>query len=271
MQNKVILIVSILFSISLYSQEMRYTFEMKFKPDSINRNNIEQEVVNLDISKDGSIFYSSNSIIRDSILDKNQSSSSQTNALSKEIWQKTISKINYLVSKKYKEKEVSYIEPIGGDTYEYSEVEPMKWQIENEVSKIENYSVQKATTKYGGRKWIAWFTTEIPFSDGPYKFSGLPGLIIKISDAKNDYEFNLIKASKISKMYKLPTRFNPILKVKKEAFAKKLEQQRKDPVSLLPPPPTSFTQSTEMTAKMKNFQKQVEKEQAKKNNPIEFY
>lgn len=33
---------------------------------------------------------------------------------------------------------------------------------------------QKATCDFAGRKWIAWFTTEIPIQDGPYKFYGLP-------------------------------------------------------------------------------------------------
>ena len=52
---------------------------------------------------------------------------------------------------------------------------------------------QKATTTYGGRKWIAWFTNEIPLHEGPYIFSGLPGLITQIYDDGNNFFFSLIQ------------------------------------------------------------------------------
>lgn len=41
-------------------------------------------------------------------------------------------------------------------------------------------------------EWTAWFTTELPISDGPYKFHGLPGLILKIYDKTNTYSFDII-------------------------------------------------------------------------------
>jgi hypothetical protein len=41
--------------------------------------------------------------------------------------------------------------------------------------------------------WTAWFTKEINVSDGPYKFSGLPGLIVKLEDDRGDYKFDLVK------------------------------------------------------------------------------
>ncbi|MFZ1558862.1 MAG: GLPGLI family protein, partial [Saprospiraceae bacterium] len=52
----------------------------------------------------------------------------------------------------------------------------------------------KATTKYGGRKYLAWFTPEIPVMDGPYVFAGLPGLIVRIKD---DQDFYIFEATEI--------------------------------------------------------------------------
>ena len=56
---------------------------------------------------------------------------------------------------------------------------------------------QKATTSYGGRDWIAWFTAEIPFQDGPYKFYGLPGLIVKMEDTTGSHIMTLVGNKKI--------------------------------------------------------------------------
>lgn len=64
-----------------------------------------------------------------------------------------------------------------------------KWKLHNEETLILGYKAKKASTEFRGRKWSAWYATEIPISDGPYKFYGLPGLILKISDEKEDYIF----------------------------------------------------------------------------------
>lgn len=66
------------------------------------------------------------------------------------------------------------------------------WDITLETDTINGYFCQKAICDFGGRQWEAWFTPEIPYSDGPYKFCGLPGLILKITDKKGHYDFNMI-------------------------------------------------------------------------------
>lgn len=65
------------------------------------------------------------------------------------------------------------------------------WNITCDTTTINNFAVQKATTSFGGREWTAWFTNDIPYSDGPYKFCGLPGLIIKLIDNKRHFFFQL--------------------------------------------------------------------------------
>lgn len=70
-----------------------------------------------------------------------------------------------------------------------------KWEIKNENKKILNYNCQLATLKYKGRVYKAWFSTQIPIQNGPWKFGGLPGLILKIEDIKNEFSFELIGVS----------------------------------------------------------------------------
>lgn len=67
-----------------------------------------------------------------------------------------------------------------------------KWKISSQTTKIANYTAQKATVEFGGRSWVAWFTTEIPISDGPHKFNGLPGLILRLYDTRNHFVFDIV-------------------------------------------------------------------------------
>ena len=82
--------------------------------------------------------------------------------------------------------------------YIYSNKNTLVWQLKSDTEKISNYLCNKATTTYEGRNYIAWYTTEIPIADGPYKFWGLPGLIIKIHDTENHYIFTLVNFQKYS-------------------------------------------------------------------------
>lgn len=58
------------------------------------------------------------------------------------------------------------------------------------------YECQKATCHWRGRDYVAWFTAAIPVSAGPWKFGGLPGLIMKISDLNNDYSWEAVAVNK---------------------------------------------------------------------------
>lgn len=89
----------------------------------------------------------------------------------------------------------------GYDYFIISSTDKMDWKLEKETKKIQNFSLQKATTNFGGRKWTAWFNTEIPFQEGPYKFRGLSGLIFEVYDSEDLFHYTLIKSSKLSQSY----------------------------------------------------------------------
>lgn len=76
------------------------------------------------------------------------------------------------------------------DNFIYEEELPkFKWKLSNEKQTVLSYQCHMATVNYRGRDYIAWYTKEIPVSNGPWKFTGLPGLILKVYDTKNQYVF----------------------------------------------------------------------------------
>ncbi|WP_316798219.1 GLPGLI family protein [Pedobacter frigidisoli] len=63
------------------------------------------------------------------------------------------------------------------------------WKILKDTMTLSGIPCQKATADFKGRKWIAWYATEIPFQSGPWKLNGLPGLIIEACDEKREVKF----------------------------------------------------------------------------------
>ncbi len=71
------------------------------------------------------------------------------------------------------------------------------WKIINETKIIGTFKCQKAVANFAGRNWTAWFTQDIPYPYGPYKFNGLPGLILEVYDNSNNYHFTFIGNRKV--------------------------------------------------------------------------
>ena len=68
----------------------------------------------------------------------------------------------------------------------------MEWNLEEGDKTICGYLCNKATTSYGGREWTVWYAPGIPSSSGPWKFNGLPGLILAARDSESKHEFEAI-------------------------------------------------------------------------------
>ncbi len=66
--------------------------------------------------------------------------------------------------------------------------EKPRWELLDSAKTILGYECQLAQTDFRGRRWLAWFTPEIPIHDGPWKLCNLPGLILEAYDSARDYE-----------------------------------------------------------------------------------
>ena len=78
----------------------------------------------------------------------------------------------------------------------YTEAYPLQqWQIKTETQDILGYRCQKAICHWRGRVFEAWFAPDIPVKAGPWKFGGLPGLILKLQDTAGVYRFEAVQIS----------------------------------------------------------------------------
>ncbi|MFD2918258.1 GLPGLI family protein [Terrimonas rubra] len=109
-------------------------------------------------------------------------------------------KVNHQVSKDFSNNTYKFNNVLGVNYYVFSDSLPdLQWKLDAEEKVLLGYKCQKATTRFAGRDYIAWFTSGIPIQDGPYKFSGLPGLILEIADTKGDYKFIAVGLEKANK------------------------------------------------------------------------
>ncbi|MEQ8906730.1 GLPGLI family protein [Ekhidna sp.] len=74
-----------------------------------------------------------------------------------------------------------------------------RWEISEETRLISGFLVQKALGTFRGRNYIAWFTREIPFDVGPWKFNGLPGAILEVVDSEDKFSFKALSITYPSK------------------------------------------------------------------------
>lgn len=210
---KKLFILMLMFSFfgKAFGQTERYVYQTEVNPDTINLVNMKVENTFLDIKGNQSLFISESKLLRDSLttvlrqqgiteIKKSKKDKSEFPKLpnGKSI-QPTF--FDYFITKNRDDKSVNFVESIGSKQVYYQEDRKMNWEISPQISDFNNYKVQKATMTFGGRTWTALFALEIKISDGPYKFLGLPGLILKLEDDKGDYRFSFVKKINIEKAF----------------------------------------------------------------------
>ncbi|PKF73623.1 GLPGLI family protein [Chryseobacterium sp. PMSZPI] len=182
------LLFILLGTVTFFSQNNRFIYEVKYKKDSTSKE-ITRENYYLDVTKEDVAYYNRLNYINDSIF------SATGQYIPGRLTSFLIKKNNNNIYQNYE-----YI----GDAnyYKLSEESKQHWNITDSIKVSNNFRLQKAIAQFGGRNWIAWFTKDIPMPYGPYKFNGLPGLIMELYDTKKDYYFHVIKSEKISEDYK---------------------------------------------------------------------
>lgn len=106
---------------------------------------------------------------------------------------------NKNILKNFLSRKILYQEKIAKNVYEYEEPYPeQNWILKNEDAVILGNRCKSATLSFRGRNYAAWYTPEVPKNDGPAHFFGVPGLILRISEDKGEYNFSAVAIEKKS-------------------------------------------------------------------------
>ncbi len=253
-------------------QSTRFIYQVSMTPDSTNAEK-KTELAYLDSDGKKSFFYAENTLKRDSLMDRMRA----TRNFDRTQMQNLRSNINFTIEKDLSNQSLVYKSRIGRDQYSYNETPSLSWKILPETVKIGDYKTQKAETTFGGRTWYAWFTPEIPLQDGPYKFSGLPGLIVKVQDSKGDYSFDLMQTKKIADVQQ-PQARGQFINLPKNKYMDMEKKFQKDPASFISaqrnsgggPGGPGGNRPAMDPKQMQEMQKRMEAEIKSRNNPIEL-
>lgn len=258
----------LIYSSLLYSQNnlkgtLRHEaiYKYSYQENDLDTANVKTENMILKISKDFSYYFSLSSMkIRESReVFKKTGKISNRNSIQ---WPN----IHYTILKNYAKNEMIFSNKFGLKYFSYAKkMDSFKWTLHDEKKEILGYSCKKATTSFAGRDYIAWYAIDIPISDGPYKFNGLPGLIFSIYDTKKQYSFEISSFKNTTAFFDTKDPIYPNINVTYEEYKSIENKFRKKPSLMINNGAIQFPKE------LLNKADRKAKEKLKyENNPIEL-
>ena len=102
------------------------------------------------------------------------------------------------VYKNYPTGQMTITDRISSQGYRYADsLHAQTWTMGDSTREVLGYTCQQATANFRGRHWTAWFATDIPVSDGPWKLGGLPGLILEAYDEGQQHVFTAVGLERV--------------------------------------------------------------------------
>lgn len=200
-------------------------YRFRFVADTVE-NIVQEDLMVLRFNGKQSLFFSEQSRRVDSIIATDFANASFNELLAerKKLGHKVV---DLTLSKDFTTKQIDHSENFSNN-YRYQEELPtFDWQISDETKKIWDYTCQKAVCTFRGRTYVAWFTSEVPIKEGPWKFHGLPGLILEVGDTEGYYSFSFLGLRQSD----APMNFlkKKYIQMTREQFLKSLKNYLKDP------------------------------------------
>lgn len=239
LKQQLINILFVLFCLQVNAQtvdsgNVRVTYKLNYLPDSNNRELVKSDIFLLIIGKNISWFFSYLRFESDSMFQESVKNGTEKIFLENQNLRNKYSTglfSNYQLFINYPKNKITTTDAIIADKFIYEEgIENVKWDITNDTMNYMNYLCQKATCSFRGRNYIAWFAPSIPINKGPYKFQGLPGLILKISDTKKNYVYECTDIIIMEEKYPIIINKDNFIKTSRSAFRKAFKNSFENPL-----------------------------------------
>ena len=238
------------------------TYQLKYQEDSTNTNSIKSETGVLYLDKYHSRYSSLGKAIKDSLENKKNPETMRMDEYNQ------MTDFKYKIFKDHQDNELILAEKVFQYPLKYKQnLKQIDWKIQPDKKEILGFSVQKAKGTFAGRNYTAWFAPELPFSDGPYKFDGLPGLILEISDLQGHYNFSLIGFQELEKPVDKLLNLESYKVVSQQELDQVRDDYNRDPIGTMQKAGIKFGWSEEDEAKQR---KKLTEKYKKRNNPIEL-
>ena len=168
-------------------------YELKYVNDSTNEKQLLdplKETLMLEIGQKVSKCYSYTVYLRDPILTADFKAGASQETINQHAQAYSNGNITYQIFKNYPMGKVTTTDRLGITNILCEEDNDRpEWQLHPDTMTVLSYPCQKATCRFKGRDYTAWYTMEVPVSDGPWKLHGLPGLILKAEDSRGHFSF----------------------------------------------------------------------------------
>jgi GLPGLI family protein len=236
MSIKNLICIALLFPFIVFSQKkdvdssvVEVKYYVKFLVDTLNVSSAKEDILSLRIGRNSSIFRSDIKQSSDSLSHKIIESAFIKGA-SGNIASPDLSGVNrprFTQEVYYDNGKTLVYDKIRRNVFAFQPVNKINWILSNETKLISGYTCKKASGRYGNKNITAWYTTEIPFQEGPYTFKGLPGLIVSLEDDKQYFSFLLKELKRVKKPI-IP--MSNVIETSYEKFNMKRQEVKNDPV-----------------------------------------
>lgn len=248
--------------------EYRVLYNYAFQPAKENKAFIETEKMLLETGTGHSSFQSYNRYLSDSALKQRIQNAAGQHFFSREGMPER-PKIQYIIFKQLEPSQLYMTSTFVVQRPWYKDSLPVfTWQIdENKHKEILGYKCLMATTSFAGRNYTAWYCSTINLPDGPYKFHGLPGLILEIYDIEMQHVFTATTVTKNSRSVELQKWEGKLVQEfkNKEAYDAYVQSLKNDPTLMLKQDLMRIPDDV-----LEQSAQKIKADIARQNNPLEL-
>lgn len=238
MRSVAILLALLFYIDSLSAQKIESLYECiyKYSVSSQDKNNNQYEDIGycmLQIGNRIGKFYDYSSYQTDSIIQTNCTDKIVSKYKLRE--QRNAFFFDQTVYQNNPKGKITVQSVITPNFYNYEENRiPVKWVMEEGEDTVCGYSCRIARGEYGGRTWIVKYAPEIPTQNGPWKLTGLPGLILDAIDTEGIHHFNAV-TFRSSSVDMTPLNNEGSIVTSRAKFIRAKNEFEKNPIGNLPP------------------------------------